>query len=691
MKPWEMNSKYSSGVESANILAKNDWTGVVKVLRVAELRRLIASHLYPSVGDLTALAMCCKRVAALMRKNNDVWDLWRPISLDLGAPFNAAAETVVPADDAKAKFKSPNLVIASITRPAESECPYYDEFLNVVRLYKSIQDSGSVLESIVIDQIPFFDVGIFEMMLNTMPNLRTISITRCLLLDITKLKPLLQAVHRHPRGIEAKPEASAAPNGESSKDCPAQAPEEEEDKSYIQLDFYPFYFHGPQSSGRLGSFGVTYNEPTFHTPKAVIALIMDCLDLAKQVGMDLLSDSSSFWSFVRRLPGPDDLWALKAREALITREYHLTKTSKPEDKVWNDFADDLTFAVNGDNQDHPTPPSRMAYFMKNEYRVTWGFWRKSLNCAKCHSAYPASLFHLRRDVCWGCKMRKFVDRMEDSHLRLWLESCMQKWLDGVDPSEATLHHLTDFIDPETVEAAIAEVGKTDGVWTYFTKYYLNQNKPTPVDDRWGYVQRTYSPPPPRGIHPKRASLARWRWYHTEAPARFDYREGGPQRSHPCKEPLNLVDPMDLEVGPEENEHFNRSWAWTEDSNEAYYPSWAPQYTERCESLDSPVVPPEPNSEEFKKACERAKHSGRISGLIRGVERRAQHRQDKEVYRWEFPRVEDCLWSMGTVDHKPFNQDKPILDPILDKMELKALKNQLTLVLPTYTFKASNVW
>jgi hypothetical protein len=269
-----------------------------------------------------------------------------------------------------------------------------------------------------------------------MPNLESVTITRCLRLDVTKLMPLLDVIERHPRRSGTTDTKAHKVNDAISSNKNhqwADTPTRGNVVEYIQLAFFPFFFHGPTSSKRLGSFGVTYNEPTFNTPKAVFSLIMRCWTQAKDVGMDLVSDSSSFWSFVRQLPGPDPLWSMKAREALITCVHELARATSDKQKqdIHDRFFDDLTAALTGDNQKHPEVPYGMKRCMPEELLPVGRYWRKTFECRMCHATYPRSLFPLRPGTCWGCKMEQYVENMEDSHLRLWQESTMRQWFRGL--------------------------------------------------------------------------------------------------------------------------------------------------------------------------------------------------------------------------------------------------------------------
>ena len=57
----------NSAVDAGEISLVNDNSILVRLLKVSELGRMIVDFINPSIGDLTALAMSCKRVAACTR------------------------------------------------------------------------------------------------------------------------------------------------------------------------------------------------------------------------------------------------------------------------------------------------------------------------------------------------------------------------------------------------------------------------------------------------------------------------------------------------------------------------------------------------------------------------------------------------------------------------------------------------
>lgn len=535
------------------------------------------------------------------------------------------------------------------------------------------------------DRIPYLNVGMVEMMVNSMPNLRTMSITRCLLLDVTKLKPLLDIIKRHPLGSTGSSEpiehdvSGHTPTGrfDSSNPFLSMGPVADDTKKlrtttgeYIKLDFFPFFFRGPNSAKRLGSYGVTWNEPTFNTPKAVLCLIMRCWDLARHVGMDLVSDSSSFWSFVRQLPGPDALWAMKAREALITREHELAEGVKATQQIHHRFADDMTAALTGDNQKQPKVPERMARHLSPDHMGRF-YWRRGARCNECQLSYPQSFFPIRRDICWGCKLLAFAYDMEDSHLRLWQQSAMKKWMHELDPRTATFADLIKYRAP-TLDHAMDDARNADFVREYFLfKFQPNNDWKGP---------EPYNPPTPRGIDEHVASMARWRWNRGPATATFDYREGGPQRKDPCKEPMAIIGFQNDDVGPESEENFNKRWEWTARSDSRFKRYW--EQVLEAERKLPPCFRPIPTATlpgDYEPSIEQrvatARQTPEDRRITRELERRSQNHYDKEMFRWHQPRVEDALYSMGTPAQLPFNLDQPLLDPFANKEQYDELIKQ----------------
>lgn len=570
------------------------------------------------------------------------------------------------------------LIVSPLSNgPERPRKPYMTDFTNMLKFSMYLNrlcssggadhDAAAAIRqipwsfrAITLDQIPFLDVAMFEMMVNSMPNLETAILTRCLLLDVTKLRPLLDVIKRHPRN-----NTRSKPQGHSNN------VHRQGINQYIRLDFFPYFFRGPHSAKRLGSYGVTYNEPTFHAPKAVFALIIQCWKLAKEVGMDLVSDSSSFWSFVRQLPGPDPLWAMKARDALVTCEVELAKGKKNEEAIRNNLADDITAALAGDDYKPESIPIRMARYLPRDAR-TWLYWRRAASCSSCRASYPASLFPIRPGTCWACKMVQFVDHMEDSHLRLWQRSAIQNWSSGLNPKSATLDELLTYRKP-TLDKALLDVQCADWAWEYFLNF---------KHDGCG---EPYAPPAPETLSATTASMARWRWKHCPATEPFDYRMGGPQYEHPCKYPMHPSDFADPDFGPENMANFDSRWCWSDESDRLYTMALRAQHLglrHLADPIDYNVLTNLTN-EHIKQKLASARASPEGCCRVRDLQRRAQNKTDKDVFRHQRARLQDCLYSLSTVGKKPFNLDKPFPHPRLNPEEYQKARMEAEMEFQLY--------
>ena len=519
-----------------------------------------------------------------------------------------------------------------------------------------------------------------------MPNLEAVAITRCQMLDVTKLKPLLDVIRRHPR-----PSSSKSGQVSSAGDA-----------KYISLDFGPFFFHGPssgdRSGDRLGSYGVTYNEPTFHTPKAVFALVLRCWSLAKEVGMDLMSESSSFWNFVRRLPGPDVLWAMKAREALLTWDHDLASHKRCTTTIRENFADDLMAALSGDNLPHPAMPNSMKKRLPEKEHLFGLFWREQRKCPLCHFTYSKGLFPLRPDTCWSCKMDQYVDYNEDSHLRLWQESVMEHWLHGIDTRNANAQELLSQTRQGSLSKALQEAQNTDSVRDFFLAFRSSVTRktlqPTPewslpgVDIAGMVIEdgpQSFCPPPPKTLDRARASMTRWRWFHQEARAAFDYREGGPQRENPCKKPVSYAY---TDFGPEDDENFDKRWEWTRHSEAVVNEHFLPEFEQRVRTNG---LRPNQAQKEWEARIRDYKTRPDLRKMIRELERTALKKLDRQVHVSHHAHVQDCLVSMGTPGNKPFNLDKPIPDPGVNAEEYRAAIAAHLWESSPYNFSKNGFW
>ncbi|KAK4454587.1 hypothetical protein QBC34DRAFT_375096 [Podospora aff. communis PSN243] len=545
--------------------------GLTKVLRVAELGAKIMRHLMPSLRDISALAGTCRDAAFSVTSGTEVWDATTgDFDMDRFKDSEGVRQDVL-------------CIAASQMKQTKTTTPYMDGWNIMEKFIRGVVETSSSYRDVVIDQLPFFDLRMLELMIQSMPNLETLAISRCVLLDVTKLGPLIEVVKRHAR-------TDAMGN-----------------KSYVKVDFAPYFFEGPNDANRLGCYGVTHHEPNFHIPKAVMALTLRYFPEAAEIGMDILSDSSSFWSFVCRLPGPDALWHVKARDAYVARNQALLKmrpnlrnipaykSIPASDSIESVFADEMTAAVTGDGVGAVYVPSAVktrCFDLPTPITGGYGWWRIHRRCRVCKVELPESLFSLQRTRCWGCEMVEFVDEMEDSHFRYRMTAAITRLVRhlGVQKgvrfpansygafADARLGvqqgaSFADIISAERsshLQCAIDIVRDTDNAWAY---HLLN---PTGKDARPAW------PEVPLFEHDEddQATMRRLRNLIHTCKA-VDFRMGGPQYLHSGRVhfwPRNLESCVllgekvakryktaitDQDPGSESFVDFMHRWQWSE--------------------------------------------------------------------------------------------------------------------------------
>ncbi|KAL0474932.1 hypothetical protein QR685DRAFT_28332 [Neurospora intermedia] len=398
----------------------NRKNGLVHIMNIPEIFDNVVDYIEPSVADLTSLAMACKDTARLISGRFAVWDFSSGnFHLDKGYRND------------KGGIRRNTLIITPITQVAAAspqDKPFEQEFKLLTKMVRKICISLTSFRDLMLDQIPYLNTKLVRLMIKSMPNLESITITRCKQLDFTKLDSLL-------RIIEEKNGLAATRRHKR-----------------VRLDFYPYFFEGPTSApNTLGSFGLTYHKPTFDVPKAVFARIMACWDLAATLGVDLLSDSSGIWHFIRRLPGPDPFWAYKAREAVFTWErYRICcyRTFDADRKLNRHLWKELGAAVCGDTAENISREP------------------KERECSGCYTLLPDYFFSNTKNlVCWGCRMGAFVANHEDSHFRDRTNRVMQIWLGNRKRwLVQELSYLPNDKDEERDALRMAKL--TDKAWRY---------------------------------------------------------------------------------------------------------------------------------------------------------------------------------------------------------------------------------
>ncbi|CCC05994.1 unnamed protein product [Sordaria macrospora k-hell] len=365
---------------------KNMETGLIRLMNIPELFNKVVHYIEPFIADLTSLAMACKDTARLTSSQFAVWDF-----------SSGNFHTEETYGNGVGGIRMNTLIITPITKVHAStpeDKPFEREFKLLTKMVRIMCSTLTSFRHLILDQIPYLTIDLVMLMIKSMPNLESIAITRCKQLDFSQLGPLLRVMWSMKK---------LADTGHHKQ---------------VRLDFYPYFFEGPTfAPNTLGSFGLTYHKPTFDVPKAIFARIMAYWDTAGKLGVDLLSDSSGIWHFIRRLPGPDPFWAYKAREAVLTWERdrciplyghdaHLRR-SEVTRRLWNDLA----AAVSGDTTE------RISHQLKER------------KCSGCTTPLPDYLFaDTKYLVCWGCRMGAFVVNHEDSHFRDRTNRVVEIWL-----------------------------------------------------------------------------------------------------------------------------------------------------------------------------------------------------------------------------------------------------------------------
>ncbi|KAK4204029.1 hypothetical protein QBC40DRAFT_345858 [Triangularia verruculosa] len=723
----------------------------------------IVNLLHPSVRDITALAFTCKQAGHIVSHVMEFWNFAREAY--------QISDFLPQYDNHGNMVKDPGvrrevLVITSNTPALPSLTPYRDEFSRTVRLTQKFITIPLSFRHIVLDRLPFLDVKTVDLVISSMPNLETLSISRCDLLDVTQLPALIDIIKRHPRSYrtdrhkalctsnptegENKEESndqnakntdgedtetnniatdstSASENGDpsSSNDTSlltdadtsqvsvatsaTSVDEQDPNPSYVQLDFSPFFFRGPNTCKRLGSYGVVYNEPTFHTPKAVVALMMRCWYDAEEIGMDLVSDSASFFSFVRRLPGWDCLWTLKARDAMVTFKRELRALVLPEvfqrsvereartevmaenygsrrlsqaalqdrvaarveklrknkyeelkTEIQHRLYDDLMAATSGDDFRHGenAPPAGL-HLVRGETDNVFQFWHRTQTCQGCNTKLPHALYAHRIDLCWGCKMINFVRDMESSNLRRWKRIAIEHYLENLDTKKGS---LTDVLHPsrnEYLQKALKAVRTADAIWLKF----MNFSPSDPV----------VYPPEPENLHHYTDTYSRYRWKHNWPTEPFDYREGGPQHEDPFKHPN--ADWYDDEMcGGEPPESFNarfESSVWPEAASQALFEHyiWLKGFAWKIDDPEAQRrIAMAKRWDKLRRIPGYQPKSNSENGMWfagRDCLRRSQNGKDASTHVMIHARVESCLLSLHTPLLRPFDLDHPFPDKRVD--------------------------
>ncbi|KAK4462084.1 hypothetical protein QBC42DRAFT_297167 [Cladorrhinum samala] len=650
---------------------RNQRSALYKFLSEVELAEHLLGYLNTSVRDISALATCCKGVSRLVAGAVEAWDVNVPLP-DFQLHINKEVDRFrTKVDQQTGKriqadgIRSRVLVITKIQDRVPDESHAYSESLGTtLRMFKTFSTIDYAFRHVVLDQVQFLDVRMFEALLVSLPNLKTVAISRCELMDVSKLPDLIRVVKRSAKKalpssgnvvapteqdeemIYSKPPPSGTVGSPLWEESWTKAKASEEAGPYVRLGFAPYNFTGPDTKSRLGSFGVTHHKPTFHTPKAVLALTLRCDEDAQQVGMDLWSDSSSYFSFLKRLPGPDPIWAIKAREAVMTM-----KKWKLDEKSWDSnstqlterFADDLMAALSGDNTwPYPTMPRRMLMSLPKDH-IEYVYWRLADTCLDCNKEYLRVLFPIRPGVCWGCTMIKFVDDLEDSHGRRYQMYALETLFSGLRWNEVTLGKLMDEVTrADVLDQTWQAASMADAVRNRYNKddYY----KESPIQPPW--VTRTCTPL----LTKTSIIMSNWRWMYNPVAARFDYLQGGPQHKHPCERL-----PYASHEGTRTFEAFCADWTWSTITDRVYG-----KYL--CDNWQgNGGITVERRNQLIADRLMAIKNDPRSHRHVRQIEYEFVCQSEIKEMKWYRNSIEDDKLSLLTPGHMIFNHDDPIPD------------------------------
>ncbi|KAK6820588.1 hypothetical protein PG987_014988 [Apiospora arundinis] len=145
-----------------------------------------------------------------------------------------------------------------------------------ISLLRSIYRHGEHIQVLNLHRTPFLNVDTVKAFVQAMPNLQTLGIYSCDLLNISHTKDLLNIVIDANRANTARP--------------------------LIEFDYYPRFYRGPVEN-RVGSYGVFWNdEGGINTAKAVAAGLLSILRVAKQGKIELVTAGKAFLKWLNDFP-----------------------------------------------------------------------------------------------------------------------------------------------------------------------------------------------------------------------------------------------------------------------------------------------------------------------------------------------------------------------------------------------------
>lgn len=277
-------------------------------------------------------------------------------------------------------------------------------------------------------RIPFLDLHAVKCIVASLPNLENLGIYQCPLLHVATTGKLLEAIETNKKK-----------------------------SGFVHLDFFPTFHQGPNTSARLGSFGVTWANPGMNTTAGILKLVLyDYYPKARSLGFDLFATGSAFRLWLEKCPLPD--WTVvRTNEAVKTYEAKRRTRGFGDhwmadltDPAFHRLADELAAAMfTDDTEPSAVPQSVLSYLhpqrsVGRQYRK-YGWWRRLFHCDQCRNTGPGILLQFSpfsdTILCYGCRLSNSLWKQDD-HMKKWQAHAMKSWL-GWDAQYPTLAAALD--------------------------------------------------------------------------------------------------------------------------------------------------------------------------------------------------------------------------------------------------------
>ncbi len=285
------------------------------------------------------------------------------------------------------------VVVSPVRKPLVKDAPYWrqavcygEQFKGTVSFLQATVNYGQSIRHLHIHRAPFFDAKVFGLLLSegNMPMLQTLGVYRCELLHFGSTVALLDACSK--RRDQGYPLES--------------------------FDFYPRFHEGPNDNRRFGSFGVSWSDSGVHTAKAIFGwLLYRILPKAEELGFDLISRSSSFRTWLEKLPLP---WRSVPRVLDLYLRRRDTPAEDRTDETELEYAHQLL---------------ALAALPLTFVREPAKGWNRPKPCDTCKTPTPPMFMRtFESTTCAGCWLKGYCFDEEDDHYKLNKQSIVDNWL-----------------------------------------------------------------------------------------------------------------------------------------------------------------------------------------------------------------------------------------------------------------------